>query len=61
MKQFMARLARYLKSERGATATEYAIMLVLVLMVIIATVAVLGIQVESAFDRFLIELASVSS
>lgn len=61
MKQFMARLARYLKSEGGATATEYAIMLVLVLMVIIVTVAALGIQVDRAFEKFLVVYNSVTN
>jgi len=43
---------RLLQEERGATATEYAIMLVLVLLVVLGTVVLLGQQVTGLFDDF---------
>jgi Flp pilus assembly pilin Flp len=46
------RLRRLLADEHAATATEYAIMLVLILLVVLATVYFLGQQVEQAFNRF---------
>jgi len=43
-----------LDDERAATATEYAIMLVMIILVALATIYFLGQQVEQAFNRFII-------
>ena len=40
----------FLSEEAGATATEYAVMIALVLLVVIAAVAALGSQVSSSFS-----------
>ncbi len=40
---------RFLRSEAGATSTEYAAMIALVLLVIIAAVTLLGTKVSSMF------------
>lgn len=42
----------FLRSEEGATATEYAVMLALIIAVAIATIIILGIKVESLFNDF---------
>ena len=52
MKRILSGLNGLLHDDRGATATEYAIMIVLILLVAFATIAVLGIQVDKAFNTF---------
>ena len=42
-------LKAFLSSETGATATEYAVMIALILLVVIGAVAVLGTKVSSSF------------
>ena len=42
-------LRRMWKDESGATATEYAVMIAFILLVVIAAVAVLGTKVSSTF------------
>ena len=50
-------IKRFLRDEEGATATEYAVMLVLIIVVAIATITVLGQQVQKGFDKVQVELA----
>ena len=45
----MNTLKRFLKSEDGPTATEYAVMLALIIVACIATVALLGTSVDGMF------------
>ncbi len=40
---------RFLRCEAGATSTEYAVMIAMILLVIIAAVALLGTKVSSTF------------
>jgi pilus assembly protein Flp/PilA len=40
-----------LKSERGATAVEYGLMVALIAAVIVATVVILGQQIDAAFVK----------
>ena len=42
----------FLKEEQGATAVEYAIMLVLIVAVIIVSVGVLGEKTAGSFNEF---------
>jgi len=50
----MKRIAHYLREllrcESGATSTEYAVMIALVLLVVIGAVAALGEKVSSSFN-----------
>jgi pilus assembly protein Flp/PilA len=46
IKQFMK---RFIQEEEGATAVEYAVMLVLIIVVCIATIAVVGGNANNAF------------
>ena len=41
----------FLKDEEGATAVEYAVMLVLIIVVAIVVIETLGKKVNNAFDR----------
>jgi len=50
---FAARLGR---DEEGATAVEYGLLVALIAAVIVATVALLGIEIEAAFQTVLNEL-----
>ena len=51
MKALMNRAKTFLKSEDGPTATEYAVMLALIIVVCIATVQSLGTKVDAAFQK----------
>ena len=41
----------FLKDEEGATAVEYAVMLVLIVAVAIAVITILGNKVNNAFNK----------
>lgn len=48
---------RLLRDEAAATATEYAVMLALVLMVILSTVSLFGQSVSNMFTNIQTEIA----
>ena len=49
MQKFLNTAKRFIKSEDGPTATEYAVMLALIIVVCIGTVGALGVSVEAMF------------
>ncbi|MFQ5429169.1 MAG: Flp family type IVb pilin [Phycisphaerae bacterium] len=49
MIRLMRAMQAFLRSEEGATATEYAVMIALVLLVCIGAVAALGDKVSGGF------------
>ncbi|HRX86076.1 MAG TPA: Flp family type IVb pilin [Phycisphaerae bacterium] len=49
MKALVNRAKDFLKSEDGPTATEYAVMLALIIVVCIATVKSIGTKANTAF------------
>lgn len=49
MKSFITRAKQFLKSEDGPTATEYAVMLALIIIVALAAIGLLGEKVNSVF------------
>jgi pilus assembly protein Flp/PilA len=51
MKTLALRVRRFLASEDGPTAVEYAVMLALILVACIATVKALGTKVNSTFQE----------
>ena len=59
MKQFMNRAKDFLKSDDGPTATEYAVMLALIIIVAIGTITTLGTTVKGVFANVNTELANV--
>jgi len=59
MKQFVNRAKDFLKSEDGPTATEYAVMLALIIIVAIGTITTLGTTVKGVFANVETELAKV--
>jgi len=44
-------LKKFIQEEEGATAVEYAVMIVLIIVACIVVVGVLGRQVNDAFQR----------
>jgi Flp pilus assembly pilin Flp len=58
--EFLAIMRRFWSDERGATAVEYAMILVLIIMVCIVTVAYLGRTTEGSFNRFLTSYDSLA-
>ena len=54
-------LCRLLLDEHGATATEYAVMLVMILLVALVTIVFLGEKVEGAFNTFTSLFANATS
>jgi Flp pilus assembly pilin Flp len=49
------------RDDQGATATEYSIMLVLIILVSLATIIILGDKVENAFNLFATMLANATN
>lgn len=49
MTQLASRLTRTLRSDQGATAVEYALMVTFIAMVIIAAVVILGTNLSAIF------------
>ena len=52
MRKFGESIVRFLKSEDGPTAVEYAVMLALVVAIVISVVAVIGTKTKGKFDEF---------
>ena len=48
---------RFIQEEEGATAVEYAVMIVLIIVVCLATVTLLGGEIEEAFNKIATTLA----
>jgi len=51
MRKFGQSVVRFLKSEDGPTAVEYAVMLALIIVVCIASITAVGTGVEKAFNN----------
>jgi len=51
MHVFMSRVNRFLRSEDGPTAVEYAVMLALILVVCITIVSSLGTNISGTFSK----------
>jgi pilus assembly protein Flp/PilA len=47
----MKKLLKFLKGEEGATATEYAVMLALIIVVALAAITLLGTNVSITFSQ----------
>ncbi len=49
MQKFLNTAKRFMKSEDGPTATEYAVMLSLIIVACVATISLLGAEVNTMF------------
>lgn len=56
MKNFMNKVDRFLKSEDGPTAVEYAVMLALIVVVCLTAVTAIGNNAKSTFEKVSTEL-----
>jgi pilus assembly protein Flp/PilA len=51
MKNFALSLKRFLVSEDGPTAVEYAVMLALIVVVCLSTIALIGTRANETFNQ----------
>jgi len=57
MKNIVSKVQRFLKSEDGPTAVEYAIMLALIVIVCLAAIQSVGTNATSKFNEIAAQLA----
>jgi len=60
MKDFLLRFARFLKSEDGPTAVEYAVMLALIIVVCLTAISAIGTSASTTFNTVSQSLGSAS-
>ena len=60
MKSIATKVQRFLKSEDGPTAVEYAIMLALIVVVCLTAIQAVGTNASAAFQNIAEELDNVS-
>ena len=61
MKNLMTKVERFMKSEDGPTAVEYAVMLALIVIVCIASISSIGQEVNTTFDNISAELVNANA
>ena len=61
MKNFMQKVQRFVKSEDGPTAVEYAIMLALIVIVCLTAIQAVGTNASSAFAKIATDLGTAGS
>ena len=57
MKHFATKVKKFLVSEDGPTAVEYAVMLALIIVVCLATISAIGTTANTTFSRVAEELS----
>ncbi len=58
MKNFTTKVARFLKSEDGPTAVEYAVMLALIVIVCLTAITAVGTQAAKQFNNIADQIGS---
>ncbi len=61
MKNFAQKVTRFLKSEDGPTAVEYAIMLALIVIVCLTAIQAIGTNAKNAFNDIATDLNDARS
>lgn len=56
MKKFMSQVQRFMESEDGPTAVEYAVMLALIIVVCLVAIGALGNAANSTFEQITSDL-----
>ena len=59
MKKFMTKVEKFLKSEDGPTAVEYAVMLALIIIVCIAAIGQVGTAASTRFESIAGEISNL--
>ncbi len=61
MKNFSDKIKRFLKSEDGPTAVEYAVMLALIVIVCLTAIQSIGTNANTTFQKVATQLQSSAS
>jgi pilus assembly protein Flp/PilA len=61
MQVFAQKVQRFLKSEDGPTAVEYAVMLALIVIVCLAAIQSIGTNANTTFQKVATQLQSAAS
>ena len=61
MKGLLKNIKRFLNEENGPTATEYAVMLALIIVVALAAIGAIGSKVNTIFTNIVTSLPTGSS
>jgi pilus assembly protein Flp/PilA len=61
MKSLLNKVRRFMVSEDGPTAVEYAVMLALIVVVCLATITALGTNSKATFSKISSNIASANS
>lgn len=61
MKNFALKVQRFLKSEDGPTAVEYAVMLALIVIVCITAIQAIGQNANTTFDGIKTKISEANS
>lgn len=61
MKNLALKVQRFLKSEDGPTAVEYAVMLALIVIVCLTAIGAIGSNANVTFDRVADELSGAAA
>ena len=57
----MKHIQQFLRGDEGPTAVEYAVMLALILMVVIAAVALVGLNTKGLWNTIVSQLTAFSA
>ncbi|MCA9153493.1 MAG: Flp family type IVb pilin [Pirellulaceae bacterium] len=60
MKNFALKVQRFLKSEDGPTAVEYAVMLALIVIVCLTSIQAIGTNANATFNKISTQVGSAS-
>ena len=61
MKNFALKIQKFLKSEDGPTAVEYAVMLALIVVVCLASIQAIGTRANQTFNSVANQLGSTTA
>ena len=61
MKSLATKVRRFLKSEDGPTAVEYAVMLALIIIVCLAAITAVGTQAAAQFNNIATQVGKAGS
>ncbi len=61
MKNFAKKVQRFIKSEDGPTAVEYAVMLALIVIVCLTAITAVGTQAAAQFNNIATQVGGISS